>query len=530
MLQRHKVPTIFNIYMLDVICCALGCVILLWQVAHREAEMQTAEAKDAHADAVQQSAAAKISQAEALKQFAAAMLARMEFEKSQEELLAASKDVAQLLKSVADWRSKYNSLLVTLNLTEKEREEARKLAASRQDILDKTQTNLALTEDQLKKLEVDLARLLAEQKKTNADLAGAKTINADLLTKLAAIQKDLALKQTELDLADKNVKQQLVALKLSEENARKLQTLLDALRDESKDTQTKLKLAELKVLMREQELDKSRKEYLDLMTAKNKLGKDLALGATDLADAKRLLAALVLERDQWKDKLALSAREKDKLNQRVLDLKAEVDQRFAGIPLTGQNVLFLIDTSGSMAMKDENTDDPDKWPFLCETLMKLMRSIPSLERFQVVLFSDKTRYLFGNRDSWLKYEGAETAKMTHDALRKIKVEGGTNMHDGLEEAFRYRKIKLDTIYLFSDGLPNQGPGLPASLRDASESVRSQVLGKFVRDKLKDDWNRPQAGMNDVRINAVGFFFESPDVGAFLWSLAREHKGNFVGLR
>jgi hypothetical protein len=33
----------------------------------------------------------------------------------------------------------------------------------------------------------------------------------------------------------------------------------------------------------------------------------------------------------------------------------------------------------------------------------------------------------------------------------------------------------------------------------------------------------------VRINAVGFFFESPDGGAFLWALARENDGNFVGM-
>ena len=56
------------------------------------------------------------------------------------------------------------------------------------------------------------------------------------------------------------------------------------------------------------------------------------------------------------------------------------------------------------------------------------------------------------------------------------------------------------------------------------------MGKYVRDKLKNDWNRPRAGENDVRINAVGFFFESPDVGAFLWAMAREHRGSFVGLR
>src|SRR5207253_7730422 len=132
--------------------------------------------------------------------------------------------------------------------------------------------------------------------------------------------------------------------------------------------------------------------------------------------------------------------DKTKLSQRVVDLQAEVEQRFAGIPLTGENVIFLIDISGSMTMKDEATDDPDKWPFLCETLMKLMKSIPTLQRFQVILFSDKTSYLFGNRDLWLKYEGPATAQATRDALKKVKVEGGTNMHDAFDEAFRYRKL------------------------------------------------------------------------------------------
>ena len=56
------------------------------------------------------------------------------------------------------------------------------------------------------------------------------------------------------------------------------------------------------------------------------------------------------------------------------------------------------------------------------------------------------------------------------------------------------------------------------------------MSKYVRDKLKNEWNRKIEGHNDVRINAVGFFFESPDVGAFLWAMAREHRGAFVGLR
>lgn len=34
--QRSRTPTIFSIYMLDVICCSLGCVILLWQANYQK--------------------------------------------------------------------------------------------------------------------------------------------------------------------------------------------------------------------------------------------------------------------------------------------------------------------------------------------------------------------------------------------------------------------------------------------------------------------------------------------------------------
>lgn len=470
MRPRHKIPTIFNIYMLDVICCALGCVILLWQVSHQDAVEQTAAAKDAQADAVNQSTNLKA--------------ARAKFEKAQADLLAAS-------SSASEWRNKFQTLSIAYEMVERERDFARKLAAERQQSLDKIQRALALSDEQLKKLEADL-------KNTKSDLVSTKKINLDLLAKIAALKDDIATRQTEAD-------KQLAQLKLTEENARKLEKLLDALQIDVKDVQNKLKTNELQLKMREQD-------------------------AKELANLKTLLAALTAERDQLKDKAAAGTKERAALDLRIASLQAEAEQRFAGIQLTGENVIFLIDISGSMAMKDEDILDPDKWPFLCETVMKLMKSIPTMQRFQVILFSDKTSYLFGNRNVWLKYEGPETATLTRDALKKVKVDGGTNMHDAFEEAFRYRKIKLDTIYLFSDGLPNSGEGLPANLAKASEAQRSQHLSKFVRDKLKNDWNKKQADQNDVRINAVGFFFESPDVGAFLWALAREHRGNFVGLR
>src|SRR5947209_5466870 len=35
---RHRIPSIFTLSMVDVLCCALGCVILLWLLNLREAK------------------------------------------------------------------------------------------------------------------------------------------------------------------------------------------------------------------------------------------------------------------------------------------------------------------------------------------------------------------------------------------------------------------------------------------------------------------------------------------------------------
>jgi hypothetical protein len=103
------------------------------------------------------------------------------------------------------------------------------------------------------------------------------------------------------------------------------------------------------------------------------------------------------------------------------------------------------------------------------------------------------------------------------------------MYVAMEEAFKYRTKGLDTIYLFSDGLPTSGPGLTtAQERTLSDQDRSATLSRYIRQMLKGNWNAPGKG-NRVRINSVGFFYESPEVGAFLWALSRENEGSFVGM-
>src|ERR1700722_4081254 len=47
MQTRHRIPTIFNLSMVDVLCCALGCVILLWLVYFKEARTRSIAAGQA---------------------------------------------------------------------------------------------------------------------------------------------------------------------------------------------------------------------------------------------------------------------------------------------------------------------------------------------------------------------------------------------------------------------------------------------------------------------------------------------------
>src|SRR5260370_32722955 len=53
MRTRHRIPSIFNLSMVDVLCCALGCVILLWLLNLRDAKERAQLAERASAELVQ---------------------------------------------------------------------------------------------------------------------------------------------------------------------------------------------------------------------------------------------------------------------------------------------------------------------------------------------------------------------------------------------------------------------------------------------------------------------------------------------
>src|SRR6516164_1350705 len=60
---RHRIPSIFNLSMVDVLCCALGCVILLWLLNMRDARQHAVAAGESdHVGDARERAAATRSQ------------------------------------------------------------------------------------------------------------------------------------------------------------------------------------------------------------------------------------------------------------------------------------------------------------------------------------------------------------------------------------------------------------------------------------------------------------------------------------
>jgi hypothetical protein len=309
-----------------------------------------------------------------------------------------------------------------------------------------------------------------------------------------------------------------------------LQKDLKATRDDLT-RQTALSSAlEKEIEQRMQLLAAAKKELDELQTAKQTAMRTLDARDKELAELrnyKERYAALDERAGGLEKQLA---EERKAMQAEIGRVRAAADNRFAGIQLTGRRVLFLVDMSGSMELVDENTPAPQKWIGVRETVVKLMKSLPDLEKYQIIVFSEKPSFLFGGNGAWIDYDPRTSADKALKALADVKPKGGTNMYSAMELTFTLRAKGLDTIYFLSDGLPNMGEGLtPEQERKLSEQQQGEILGKYIRNKLKTAWNRELKDQPKVRINTVGFFYESPDVGAFLWALAREHDGSFVGM-
>ena len=108
---RHRIPSIFNLSMVDVLCCALGCVILLWLFNLREARIKAAQAG-----------------------------------RADEELAALQRDLYRARAQFSDLQGQYATLTGRLDASER-------LVASTRSRLTEAEAGARATVERLKKME-----------------------------------------------------------------------------------------------------------------------------------------------------------------------------------------------------------------------------------------------------------------------------------------------------------------------------------------------------------------------------------------
>lgn len=510
---RHKPPTLVSMWMLDVFCCALGCVTLLFLLNSRMAS-----------DAVQANRTALLDLDTADQKLAAAIST---LDSTRLKLNAEEQERGKLAASVTELEG------VRLRMADESRAIAEQLKIARTE-KDETARKLAFARDDTKTAQAQLdatqLALNAAEKKvdvTAKELATARSQAADATDLLKKRQKDIdtLAKKDAASATQVDSLQRLVRAKDDERLA--LAARVTATRKELTDAEARLRATQKDLDANLTAARAAAKAAADeLATAKAgaaKTGEQLATAQAQLKDITRKVDdANVTIIDLQGDKAKLA----DKFNK----MQRETESRFAGIAMTGKRVVFLVDMSGSMGKRDLNTVDDTKWPLVIETVCKVMRSIATLEQYQVIVFSSGANWVFGTGE-WQPFAGEKSVEAVSAALLKVKPKDDTNVYAAMDKAFTLRAAGLDTVYLFSDGLPTSGPGLTLAQQNAnlSESELGAILGRHVRDTLARTWNRPAVGQPRVKINSVGFFFDSPDVGAFLWSLSRDNDGSFVGM-
>ncbi len=152
----------------------------------------------------------------------------------------------------------------------------------------------------------------------------------------------------------------------------------------------------------------------------------------------------------------------------------ELDRRqyLTGVKLTGEFVVFLVRTSGSMlgetiddaASRLQDSDDKKrespKWKRVIHSLEWLLATLDPETRFQILFFNEETTPIIPTRgDEWFSTTDRPVLTEVLKRLHEVVPRGGAN----LERAFtavRFLPRLPDSIVLLTDGLPTKSDSLP----------------------------------------------------------------------
>jgi hypothetical protein len=169
---------------------------------------------------------------------------------------------------------------------------------------------------------------------------------------------------------------------------------------------------------------------------------------------------------------------------------------FAGIPVEGSRVVFILDLSGSMDWPmNDGSGKVRRIDYAKRELLKAVEALAPDSMFNLVTFNGDDE-----AESWNK-KLVDATKKNKDRFKKfvekLRPLGGTNLWSGMEAALNVKTLvygnhyetSVDEIFLLSDGAPSVG-----DVQDPVEILR-----------LVQEINR----FKEVRINTVFISSETP---------------------
>ena len=191
------------------------------------------------------------------------------------------------------------------------------------------------------------------------------------------------------------------------------------------------------------------------------------------------------------------------------DYRRAPQDAVAGLPVDSEYIIFIIDTSGSMANY--------AWPLMLRKMQEVLDAYPSVKGWQVM--SDEGTYMFTSyRGKWLPDTPVQR-KLVLDRLRDWFPFSNSSPVEGIVEAIRtyYSGDKKISLYVFGDEF-------------TGSSIDSVV-------RTVDSINREdRTGERRVRIHALGFpvrpdapQFTSIRFSTLMRVLCARNGGTFVGL-
>ena len=210
--------------------------------------------------------------------------------------------------------------------------------------------------------------------------------------------------------------------------------------------------------------------------------------------------------EQERDRIAVPA------PRREVSPVASTRARFFDVPVTGREIAFLIDTSGSMdqpATTASSKGGTSRLEVAKEQLLRAVQAMGDESRAHVITFDAEARI-------WTRKplsSSSESIRSLTEILGRWQALGGTNLYEALDQALALQEQKfgeqgeggIEEVFLLTDGEPTSG-----------EVTEPAEILELVRGA-----NRYRR----IRIHAV--FTGTGKGEEFLRQLAEQNEGQFV---